>query len=94
MGKKLCEKGLKRKKIQNDSKKSFHQKEQKNSKYKHINSLYKIYNRSKTFQKVKNKVEKEEGLTFHPRINKSSYTKRITSNFLERNCQKIISQAL
>ena len=85
LGKKLYEKGLKRKKIQNDSKKSFHQKEQKNSKYKHINSLYKTYNRSKTFQKVKNKVEKEEGLTFHPRINKSSYTKRITSNFLERN---------
>ena len=67
LGKKLYEKGLKRKKIQNDSKKSFHQKEQKNSKYKHINSLYKTYNRSKTFQKVKNKVEKEEGLTFHPR---------------------------
>ena len=34
---------------------------------------------------VKNKVEKEEVLTFSPRINKNSYTNRITSNFLERN---------
>ena len=34
---------------------------------------------------MKNKVEKEEGLTFHPEINKDNYTDRINSNFLERN---------
>ena len=86
LGKRLYEEGLKRKKAQNNLKKSFHQKSPKKSvNYKYINSLYKTKNRSKTFQKVKNKVEKEEGLTFRPKINKSSYTDRITSNFFERN---------
>ena len=30
-------------------------------------------------------IEKEEGLTFRPYINKSEYSKRIDSNFMERN---------
>ena len=58
---------------------------QKTVNYKHIYSLYKNKKRNKTLEKVKNKVEKEEGLTFHPKLIKSNYTDRINSNFLERN---------
>ena len=53
--------------------------------YKYINTLYKNKTRSKTLERVKNKVEKEEGLTFRPEIYKNNYTDRINSNFLERN---------
>ena len=90
-GKRLYEQGMKKLKnkknmknfspeqIQNSSEKP------KSVDYKHINSLYKNNKRSKTMDKVKSKVEKEEGLTFHPEINKDNYTDRINSNFLERN---------
>ena len=36
-------------------------------------------------EKTKNKVEKEEGLTFKPLIYKSEYDKRIYNNFMEGN---------
>ena len=62
-----------------------HLEKQKTVNYKHLNSLYKNKKRSKTMEKLKNKVEKEEGLTFHPEIIKNNYTERINSNFLERN---------
>ena len=53
--------------------------------YKHIDSLYKNQKRCKTLEKVKNKVEKEEGLTFRPTLYKSNYIDRINSDFMERN---------
>ena len=53
--------------------------------YKHINSLYKNKKRCKTLEKVKNKVEKEEGLTFKPTLYKNNYIERINSDFMERN---------
>ena len=53
--------------------------------YKHINSLYKNPKRCKTLEKVKNKVEKEEGLTFKPSLYKNNYIDRINSDFMERN---------
>ena len=59
--------------------------DKKNVDYQRINSLYKSKERSNTYEKTKNKVEKEEGLTFKPNINKSEYSKRIYGNFMERN---------
>ena len=53
--------------------------------YKHIKSLYKNNKRFNTLEKVKNKVEKEEGITFHPKLYKNNYINRINSNFMERN---------
>ena len=53
--------------------------------YERINSLYKSKEKSNIYEKTKNKVEKEEGLTFKPMINKTEYNKRILSNFIERN---------
>ena len=90
-GKRLYEQGLKKLKNKKIMKNNYPEQipnssgRPKSVDYKYINSLYKSKNRSKTFEKVKNKVEKEEGLTFHPEINKDNYTDRINSNFLERN---------
>ena len=92
----LFEEGKKRKKIQ-DQKMKEQEKfldemasrisgEKKNVDFERINYLYKSKERSNTYEKVKNKVEKEEGLTFKPMINKSEYSKRIYGNFMERNC--------
>ena len=53
--------------------------------YKHVKSLYKNKKRCNTQEKLKNKVEKEEGITFHPMLYKNKYVNRITSNFMERN---------
>ena len=53
--------------------------------FERINYLYKSKERSNTYEKTKSKVEQEEGLTFKPLINKSEYSKRIYSNFKERN---------
>ena len=53
--------------------------------YNRINKLYENKEKNKSFEKTKKKVENEEGLTFRPFINKSEYTKRIYSNFMERN---------
>ena len=90
-GKRLYEQGLKKLKNKKIMKNNYPEQTPNSSgrpksvDYKYINSLYKNKKRSKTFEKVKNKVEKEEGLTFHPEINKDNYTDRINSNFLERN---------
>ena len=59
--------------------------ENKKVDYNRINDLYKNKERSKTFEKKRIMIEKEEGLTFKPYINKSEYSKRIYSNFMERN---------
>ena len=59
--------------------------ENKKVDYNRINDLYKSKERSKTFEKKRIMIEKEEGLTFRPYINKSEYSKRIYSNFMERN---------
>ena len=53
--------------------------------YNRINKLYENKEKNKSFEKTKKKVENEEGLTFRPFINKSEYTQRIYSNFMERN---------
>ena len=53
--------------------------------YGRINSLYKSKEISNIYEKTKNKVEKEEGLTFKPKINESEYNKRIFANFIVRN---------
>ena len=53
--------------------------------YNRINNLYKSKERSNTYEKTKNKVEQEEGLTFKPVITASEYSKRIYGNFIERN---------
>ena len=53
--------------------------------YKYINSLYQNKNKNINLEKVKNKVEKEEGLTFKPELYKNKYINRINSNFMERN---------
>ena len=63
--------------------------EKKNVDYEKINKLYENKERNKTYEKTKLKVEKEEGLTFSPLVNKSKYIKRIYSNFLERNYYNI-----
>ena len=57
----------------------------KSANYKHIKSLYKNKKRCNTQEKLKKKVEKEEGITFHPKLYKNNYVDRITSNFMERN---------
>ena len=59
--------------------------ERKNVDLERINNLYRSKERSNTFEKTKNKVEQEEGLTFKPIINKSEYSKRINGNFMDRN---------
>ena len=83
-GKRLYEKGLKKIKHRKYLETLSH-KENKIVNYKHINSLYSNEKKSKTLEKVKQKVEKEEGLTFKPKICKSVYTNRINSDFYERN---------
>ena len=50
-----------------------------------INDLYKDKERSNNLEKTKAKVEKEEGITFKPLISKTKYSKRIYSNFMDRN---------
>ena len=90
-GKRLYEQGIKQMQNKNNSKNSPYRlspnskKKNKIVNYKHINSLHKNKKRCKTLEKVKNKVEKEEGLTFRPMIHKNKYIDRINSNFLERN---------
>ena len=91
LGQRLYEHGVKKLKNKKNLKNSsptplLKQKEKSKSvNYKHINSLYKNQKRCKTLEKVKNKVEKEEGLTFKPTLYKSNYIERINSNFMERN---------
>ena len=53
--------------------------------YQKINYLHKSKEIDNIYSKTKNKVEKEEGLTFKPSINHSHYLKRIYSTFMERN---------
>lgn len=91
----LFEDSKKRLKMQNDKKKEQEKilnkmacgfsGERKNVDLGRINNLYRSKERSNTFEKTKNKVEREEGLTFKPMINKSEYDKRINGNFIERN---------
>ena len=59
--------------------------EKKNVDYNRINELYKNKEKINTLEKVKNKVEKEEGLTFKPMISKDEYIQRIYGDFIERN---------
>ena len=59
--------------------------EKKSVDYQRINYLYKNKEKSNTLEKTKNKVEKEEGLTFKPLISKNEYSRRIYGNFMERN---------
>ena len=59
--------------------------DKKNVDYNRINNLYRSKERSNTYEKIKNKVEQEEGLTFKPMITKDEYSKRIYGNFMERN---------
>ena len=56
--------------------------------FRKINYLYKSKEIDNIYQKTKNKVEKEEGLTFKPSINHSHYLRRIYSTFMERNTVK------
>ncbi len=50
-----------------------------------INELYENKNKSKIREKTKNKVNKEEGITFKPALYKNKFIKNIFSNFYERN---------
>ena len=50
-----------------------------------INELYENRDKSKNSEKIRNKVESEEGVTFKPYIYKNKFTKNIYSNFYERN---------
>ena len=50
-----------------------------------INELYENKEKSKNNEKIKNKVESEEGVTFKPYIYKNRFSKNIFSNFYERN---------
>ena len=90
-GQRLYEHGIKKlknkKALKNSSPSPFcnQNKKSKSVNYKHINSLYKNQKRCKTLEKVKNKVEKEEGLTFKPTLYKNNYIERINSDFMERN---------
>ncbi len=59
--------------------------EKKSVDYGRINDLYRSKEKSDTLEKVKKKVEKEEGLTFKPLITKNEYMKRICGDFIERN---------
>ena len=50
-----------------------------------INELYENKQKMKINEKIKNKVEHEEGITFKPFIYKNKFAKNICSNFYERN---------
>ena len=50
-----------------------------------IKELYENKNRTKIEEKTKNKVNKEEGITFKPNLYKNKFAKNIFSNFYERN---------
>ena len=50
-----------------------------------IKELHENKNRSKIEEKTKNKVNKEEGITFKPSLYKNKFAKNIFSNFYERN---------
>ena len=91
----LFEDGKKRKRMQNqkikEQEKYFEEMssgisgDKKSVDYNRINNLYKSKERSNTYEKTKNKVEQEEGLTFKPMVTKNEYSKRIYGNFMERN---------
>ena len=53
--------------------------------YNKLNELYENKKKFKIYEKTRNKVESEEGITFKPYIYKSKYTKNICSDFYERN---------
>ena len=50
------------------------------------------YNKEDIFNKTKEKVEKEEGLTFKPEIEENDYIKNIEGTFLERNEQWLFNR--
>ena len=53
--------------------------------YTKIYDLYEDKNRSKIEERTKEKVNKEEGITFKPNLYKNKFIKNIFSNFYERN---------
>ena len=53
--------------------------------YNKINDLYENKEKKIINEKTKNKVQKEEGITFKPFIYKNKFAKNINSNFYERN---------
>ena len=62
--------------------------------YEKIEELYNQYkNKPALLQKIKEKVENEEGITFQPYINKNNYySDKVKSDFYERNMQMIASK--
>ena len=57
--------------------------------FKKINDLYKYKKKSEINEKTRNKVQKEEGITFKPFIYKNKFSKNIHSNFYKRNSKFI-----
>ena len=54
--------------------------------YDKLNDLHENKGKKEIFEKIKKKVEEEEGITFKPEVNiNNKYTERIYSNFYERN---------
>ena len=60
--------------------------------YDKINELYENKEKSKIYEKTKNKVESEEGITFKPYIYKNKLAKNINSNFYERNIKFLLDK--
>ena len=60
--------------------------------YDKINELYENKEKNKIYEKTKNKVESEEGITFKPYIYKSKLAKNINSNFYERNIKFLLDK--
>ena len=60
--------------------------------YDKINELYENKEKNKIYEKTKNKVESEEGITFKPYIYKNKLAKNINSNFYERNIKFLLDK--
>ena len=62
--------------------------------YEKLEELYNQYkNKPALLQKIKEKVENEEGITFQPYINKNNYySDKVKTDFYERNMQMIASK--